>query len=80
MILEAVNYVSVPPLRAARTVQARARYNMELQPAMVEPRCETGARVRFLEPQRALTPGQAVVFYDGDEVLGGGTIREVEER
>jgi tRNA-specific 2-thiouridylase len=80
VILEAVNYVSVPPLRAARTVQARARYNMELQPAMVEPRGETGARVRFLEPQRALTPGQAVVFYDGDEVLGGGTIREVEER
>lgn len=77
--LEAVNYVSVPRLEAARTVQAKARYNMELQPATVEPLGETEAWVRFHRPQWALTPGQALVFYDGDEVLGGGTIREVQE-
>jgi tRNA-specific 2-thiouridylase len=77
--LEAVNYVSIPRLEAARTVQAKARYNMALQPATVEPLGETEAQVRFHRPQRALTPGQALVFYDGDEVLGGGTIREVQE-
>ena len=35
-----------------------------------------GARVEFAEPQSAVTPGQAVVFYDGERVLGGGWIEE----
>lgn len=79
VVLEAVNYVSVPPLEAACTLQAKARYTMALQPATVEPLGLTEARVRFHRPQRALTPGQALVFYHGEEVWGGGTIREVEE-
>ena len=40
---------------------------------------DRGLRVDFKEAQRALTPGQAVVFYDGDVVLGGGTISEYLE-
>ena len=39
---------------------------------------ETRLRLEFDEPQRAVTPGQAVVLYDGDLVLGGGTITSVE--
>ena len=38
---------------------------------------EDAVRVEFDAPQRALTPGQAVVFYDGDVVVGGATIRRV---
>ena len=47
------------------------------QPATVYPEENGLCRVVFDEPQRALTTGQAVVLYDGDLVLGGGTIREV---
>ncbi|MBQ1471039.1 MAG: tRNA 2-thiouridine(34) synthase MnmA [Eubacterium sp.] len=52
---------------------ARIRYNQKEQPATVW-RTEEGFRLQFDEPQRAVTPGQAVVLYDGEDVLGGGTI------
>ena len=61
------------PLR----VSAKARYNQPPQPATVYPGESGTARVVFDEPQRALTPGQAVVLYDGDLVIGGGTIEAV---
>ena len=58
-------------------VQAKARYNQAPQPATVYPEADGTARVVFDQPQRALTPGQAVVLYDGDLVVGGGTIIQV---
>ena len=58
-------------------VSAKARYNQQPQPATVYPEENGFARVVFDAPQRALTPGQAVVLYDGDMVVGGGTITEV---
>ena len=58
-------------------VQAKARYNQPPQSATVYPGENGTARVVFDAPQRALTPGQAVVLYDGDLVVGGGTITEV---
>ena len=58
-------------------VYAKARSRMTEQPATVYPMDNGFARVVFDEPQRAMTPGQAVVLYDGDIVVGGGTIREV---
>ena len=51
----------------------RIRYRHEGAPATVFP-VEGGFRVEFREPQRAITPGQATVVYDGDEVRGGGFI------
>ena len=58
-------------------ITAKARYNQPPQPATVYPGEDGTARVVFDAPQRALTPGQAVVLYDGDMVVGGGTITKV---
>ncbi|MGQ5710529.1 tRNA 2-thiouridine(34) synthase MnmA [Desulforudis sp. DRI-14] len=52
------------------------RYNAAAVPAKVRPGDDNTATVVFAEPQRAVTPGQAAVFYDGERVIGGGTILE----
>jgi tRNA-specific 2-thiouridylase len=69
---EGVNWVGDRPAGPVRAA-AKIRYRTPAAPAMVTPRGD-GARVEFDAPQRAITPGQAVVFYDGVEVLGGGAI------
>ena len=56
---------------------AKFRYRQEDSPVEVTMREDGTAFVKFAEPVRAITPGQAVVFYDGEECLGGGTIDEV---
>ena len=73
------NFIAFETLTAPLRCKAKARSRMEEQPATVYPEENGFCRVVFDEPQRALTPGQAVVLYDGDLVLGGGTIREVLE-
>ena len=74
LLAEHVNWVvgAAPsgPIRAA----AKIRYRTPAAPATVSPGRDGAVRVDFDDPQRAITPGQAVVFYDGDEVLGGGAI------
>ena len=60
------------PLR----VTAKTRHSQFEQPATVYPEENGFARVEFEDPQRAVTPGQAVVLYDGDVVVGGGTITQ----
>ncbi|HKQ49453.1 MAG TPA: tRNA 2-thiouridine(34) synthase MnmA [Phycisphaerae bacterium] len=59
---------------AAFRAEVRIRYNHEAAPGAVEPLPEDRVEVRFDEPQWAITPGQAMVIYRGDEVLGGGWI------
>ena len=71
------NWIPFPALTEPLRVTARARYNQKEQPATVYPDEGGFARVVFDEPQRAMTPGQAVVLYDGDLVVGGGTITEI---
>lgn len=56
--------------------QVKVRYRQEAQPATVTPTGQDTFTVQFDEPQRAITPGQAAVLYDGEVVLGGGTIVE----
>jgi len=58
-------------------VKAKTRSRMIEQPATVYPEADGICRVVFDEPQRAITPGQAVVLYDRDLVIGGGTITEI---
>ena len=73
--VEGVNWISCDqppgPLRGF----AKIRHKHEPAAATIEPLDATTARVTFDAPQRAITPGQAAVFYDGDTVLGGGWIR-----
>jgi tRNA-uridine 2-sulfurtransferase len=74
-----VNLIAIPRLVAPLRITAKIRYNQKPQPAVIReaPNHEGNpARVivTFDEPQRAVSPGQAVVFYDGDTVIGGGTI------
>jgi tRNA-specific 2-thiouridylase len=76
-LLEDVNFVSIPELSGSLRVLARIRYRAEPALAEIRPDGNGGVVVRFDEPQRAVTPGQAVVFYEcerDDVVVGGGTI------
>lgn len=70
-----VNLISVPKIEGQMRCKAKIRYKHPEAPATVEQISDTEIRVVFDEPQRGITPGQAVVLYDGDMVIGGGTIR-----
>lgn len=67
------NWIAVEKLTAPMRVTAKIRYGQKPQPATLFPD-ENGTIVAFDEPQRAISPGQATVWYDGDTVVGGGTI------
>lgn len=69
-----INLISVPKIEGERKVSAKIRYNQKEQPATVVQLDENTLQVTFAEPQKAITKGQAVVLYDGDVVVGGGTI------
>ena len=71
---ERVNLISIPALTAPMRVTAKTRYSQKEAAAMLEPLTDDRVRLVFDEPQRAVTPGQAVVFYDDERVVGGGTI------
>ena len=68
------NLISVDELREPIRVTVKIRHRHEPAPAMIEKTSADGILVTFDEPQRAVTPGQAAVFYDGDVVVGGGWI------
>lgn len=71
---ERINWVSLPPADKPLPVTAQIRYNQKPQPARLIPQKDDLFYVDFEQPQRAVTPGQAVVCYQGSEVIAGGTI------
>ena len=76
-IVESVNWI-VPWERIPfHQTQVKIRYNHPGSEAGLSSRAEGELEVKFKSPQKAITPGQAAVFYDGDTVLGGGWIKEV---
>lgn len=70
-----LNFMSVPALDGEKEVVAKIRYNHKGAKATIRMIEEDVVECVFEEPQRAATPGQALVFYDGENVIGGGTIR-----
>jgi len=71
-----VNWIAFDKPDFTIRVSAMTRYRHKEQPATLYPNADGTVSVEFDEKQRAVTPGQAVVFYDGDTVVGGGTIIE----
>lgn len=69
-----LNLIAFDHLEAPVACKVKTRYRHKEQPAYITQTGPDRIHVIFDEPQRAITPGQAAVFYDGDLVLGGGTI------
>lgn len=76
LLASQVNFIIPPPDNSFK-VKARIRYRHQEAEAVVTCLDDSRVKVEFASPQRAITLGQSVVFYDGDYVLGGGIIEEV---
>ncbi len=74
MVVERVNWVSINPPASVVHALVKIRSRHEGGAASISVLGDDRVRVEFEEPQSAITPGQAAVFYDGDVVLGGGWI------
>lgn len=70
-----INMIAVDKITSPMHVTAKIRYSHKTAPAVVEQTGPDSFIVEFDEPQRAITPGQSVVLYDEDVVIGGGKVR-----
>jgi tRNA-specific 2-thiouridylase len=80
LIAERVNWLIAPPAEGPLACRVKIRYRSTPVPATVRTLPGQRAEVAFAEPQLAVTPGQAAVFYEGTRVLGGGWIAAAEAR
>jgi tRNA-specific 2-thiouridylase len=74
MLTRKNNLISIDSLDEPMRVSVKIRHRHEAAAAAIEKISDDEIRVTFDDPQRAITPGQAAVFYDGDVVVGGGWI------
>ncbi len=77
LIANQVNWIAFSELNAPIRCEAKIRYKDKPEPCTVSREQNHTVLVKFDQPKRAITPGQAIVFYNGDEVLGGGFIQQV---
>lgn len=77
LIADDVHYISGVPMEKPYHACVKIRYSAQRVQALITPLDDVRIQVDFDQPQRAITPGQAVVIYEGDQVLGGGTIATV---
>jgi tRNA-specific 2-thiouridylase len=72
---EQLNWITEPPKKLPYNCTAKIRYRQQEQICAITQLSNSHCEVQFNQPQRAITPGQSVVFYSNDECLGGGVIR-----
>ena len=77
LIASSLNWIAVAELKRPTRIKARIRYLHQEAEATVTPLSQDRVYVKFEKPQLAITPGQAVVFYHGDVVVGAGTIDRI---
>ncbi|MFA9422988.1 MAG: tRNA 2-thiouridine(34) synthase MnmA [Sedimentibacter sp.] len=75
LVANDVNLIAVEKLMSPMKAMVKTRYSQNETEAVLHPVDDNEILVEFTKKQRAVTPGQAVVFYDGDIVIGGGTIK-----
>ena len=74
LVCAQLNWIAIQGLRRPTEAKAKIRYSQRETEAVIAPLGKDEVHVEFKEPQMAITPGQAIVFYNRDVVLGGGTI------
>src|SRR5262249_8831002 len=74
LICEQTTWITGHPPAETFNCTAKIRYRQADQPCNIEAGAKDQYHVTFARPQRAITPGQSIVFYDGDRCLGGGVI------
>ncbi|NND72176.1 MAG: tRNA 2-thiouridine(34) synthase MnmA [Rhodothermales bacterium] len=79
LVADQINLIKYDRLDGDMKAEAKIRYKDEGAPCMVAQPTEDSIEVSFFEKRRAITPGQAVVVYEGDDVVGGGWIRSVAD-
>jgi tRNA-specific 2-thiouridylase len=76
-VINSVNWINSRKEAVPFSAQVKIRYNHPGSEAVISPKGKGELEIKFKTPQKAITPGQAAVFYDGETVIGGGWIKEM---